>query len=72
MIFRKWGGGGVKGRLELFRKFIRFGIFTRPLEMWKMLNIYRLKRFIAQKDYQNMLLTKKPSGKFDKQFCTTV
>ena len=24
MIFRKWGGG-VKGRLELFRKFIRFG-----------------------------------------------
>ena len=30
MIFRKWGGG-VKGRLELFRKFIRFGRATRPL-----------------------------------------
>ena len=25
MIFRKWGGG-VKGRSELFRKFIRFGV----------------------------------------------
>ena len=24
------GGGGVKGRLELFRKFIRFGLATRP------------------------------------------
>ena len=25
IIFRKWGGGGVEGRLEFFRKFIRFG-----------------------------------------------
>ena len=31
MIFRKWGGLGVKGRLEFFRKFIRFGTVTRPL-----------------------------------------
>ena len=23
--------GGVKGRLELFRKNIRFGVFSRPL-----------------------------------------
>ena len=23
-------GGGVKGRLELFRKFTRFGTVTRP------------------------------------------
>ena len=30
MIFRKWGGG-VKGRLELFRKFIRFGRDRLPL-----------------------------------------
>ena len=29
MIFRKWGG--VKGRLEFFRKFIRFGDAIRPL-----------------------------------------
>ena len=31
MIFRKWGGG-VKGRLELFRKFIRFGTDRLPLD----------------------------------------
>ena len=32
MIFQKWGaGGGVKGRLELFRKFIRFGKGMLPL-----------------------------------------
>ena len=31
MIFQKWGGG-VKGRLELFRKFIRFGDAICPLE----------------------------------------
>ena len=31
IIFRKWGGGGVKGRLELFRKFIRFGAVGLPL-----------------------------------------
>ena len=32
MIFRKWGGGeGVKGRLDLFRKFIRFGRDKLPL-----------------------------------------
>ena len=31
MIFRKWGGGGVKGRLELFQKFIRFGRGMLPL-----------------------------------------
>ena len=30
MIFRKWGGG-VKGRLELFRKFTRFGGGRLPL-----------------------------------------
>ena len=24
------GGGGVEGRLEFFRKFIRFGSVTRP------------------------------------------
>ena len=31
MIFRKcWRGEEVKGRLELFRKFIGFGIVTRP------------------------------------------
>ena len=29
--FPKMWGGGVKGRLELFRKFIRFGTVTRPL-----------------------------------------
>ena len=29
MIFRKWGG--VTGRLELFRKFTRFGRVTLPL-----------------------------------------
>ena len=29
LIFWKWGG--VKGRWEFFRKFIRFGTFTRPL-----------------------------------------
>ena len=34
MILRKLGGW-VKGRLELFRKFIRFGGVTRPL--WKVL-----------------------------------
>ena len=33
MIFRRWGGGGVKGRLELFRKFIRFGRADRP-KVW--------------------------------------
>ena len=35
MIFRKMrgGGGGVKDRLELFRKFIRFGRERRPLEV---------------------------------------
>ena len=31
MIFRKWGGG-VKGRLELFQKFIRFGMAALPLK----------------------------------------
>ena len=31
MIFRKWGGG-IKGRLELFQKFIRFGRAALPLE----------------------------------------
>ena len=32
MIFRKMrGGGGAKDRLELFRKFIRFGRERRPL-----------------------------------------
>ena len=33
IIFEKWegGGGGAKGRLDLFRKFIRFGIVTRPI-----------------------------------------
>ena len=31
MIFRKWGGGG-KGRLELFRSFVRFGVPIRPSE----------------------------------------
>ena len=31
MIFRKWGGGGIKGRLELFQKFIRFGRAALPL-----------------------------------------
>ena len=34
MIFRKWGGGikgGIKGRLELFQKFIRFGRAVLPL-----------------------------------------
>ena len=31
MIFQKWGGG-VKGHLELFRKFIRFGRGMLPLE----------------------------------------
>ena len=31
LIFRKWrGGGGVEGRFEFFRKFIRFGSPTRP------------------------------------------
>ena len=30
IIFRK-GGGGVKGRLEFFQKFIRFGTATCPL-----------------------------------------
>ena len=30
ITFRKWGGG-VKGRLELFRKFIRFGRGKFPL-----------------------------------------
>ena len=29
--FPKMRGGGVKGRLELFRKFIHFGLVTRPL-----------------------------------------
>ena len=29
--FPKMSGGGVKGRLELFRKFIRFGRGMRPL-----------------------------------------
>ena len=24
-------GGGIKGRLELFQKIIRFGMFTHPL-----------------------------------------
>ena len=33
MIFRKWGGG-VKGRLEIFRKFIRFGGAIRPLPLY--------------------------------------
>ena len=31
MIFPKWGGG-VKGRLEFFRKLIRFGGATYPLQ----------------------------------------
>ena len=31
MIFRKWGGGLVKGCSEFFRKFIRFGGAIRPL-----------------------------------------
>ena len=30
--FPKMRGEGVKGRLELFQKFIRFGTLTRPLE----------------------------------------
>ena len=30
MIFWKWGAG-VKGRSELFQKFIRFGMAIRPL-----------------------------------------
>ena len=30
--------GGVKGRLEFFRKFIRFGTLTRPLEEEKNIN----------------------------------
>ena len=36
IYFPKKGGGGsfVKGRLELFRKFIRFGEYTRPLPKW--------------------------------------
>ena len=29
--FPKMRGGGVKGRLELFRKFIRFGMGMLPL-----------------------------------------
>ena len=29
--FPKMRGGGVKGRLELFRKFIRFGVARLPL-----------------------------------------
>ena len=33
-IFRKEGGRGVKGPLELFWKFIRFGVATRPLLWW--------------------------------------
>ena len=31
--FPKMSGGGVKGRLELFRKFIRFGRGMRPLNL---------------------------------------
>ena len=33
VTFRKWGGG-VKGRLELFRKFIRFGNVRRCPLFW--------------------------------------
>ena len=37
MIFRKWGGGGggggIKGRLELFQKFITFGDAILPLTL---------------------------------------
>ena len=29
--FPKMRGGGIKGRLELFQKFIRFGIAALPL-----------------------------------------
>ena len=32
--FLKMRGGGVEGRLEFFRKFIRFGTLTRPLDWY--------------------------------------
>ena len=43
MIFRKWGG--VNGRLELFRKFIRFGGDKLPLVSLERLVIWRLHLF---------------------------
>ena len=39
MIFRKWGGGGGKGRLELFQKFIRFGRVILPLSLLPFLKL---------------------------------
>ena len=35
------GGGGVKGRLELFQKFIRFGSAALPLSIPTNINIFR-------------------------------
>ena len=39
MIFRKWGGGGIKGRLELFQKIITFGDAILPLATLENANI---------------------------------
>ena len=41
IIFQKWGGG-VKGRLEFFRKVIRFGTATRPLSLTHYVSQYEL------------------------------
>ena len=41
LIFRKWGEGGIKGRLEFYRKFIRFGTATRPLGTVENAYMYR-------------------------------
>ena len=37
------GGGGVKGRLELFQKFIRFGMAALPLRSQVMPNFRLIK-----------------------------
>ena len=42
IIFQKWGGG-VNGHLEFFRKFIRFGSLTRPLD-WNVIRKPVVKR----------------------------
>ena len=37
MIFRKWGGGEVNGRLDLFQKLICLGVATRPINWYYVL-----------------------------------
>ena len=56
--FPKMRGGGVKGRLELFRSFIRFGVPIRPLAKWA-LTKSRQAAFTTQKEGKTLNKLKK-------------